>query len=502
MRKFMVGITVLMFLSSCAVTPMRQEAESVVPELSREFRAAWVATVANIDWPSKPGLSTKEQKDELVDIMDEAVDLNLNAIVLQVRPQCDALYESKLEPWSYYLTGEMGKAPDPYWDPLEFAVKEAHKRCLELHAWFNPYRANHPSNKSGIPDNHISKTKPSIVKEYGPYLWMDPGEKATQDHSLSVILDVVKRYDIDGVHLDDYFYPYKVKDKDGKIVDFPDEPSWRDYKEAGGKLNRSDWRRQSVNQFINRMYRSVKMEKPWVKVGISPFGIWKPGHPKGVVGFNQYEGLYADAKLWLEKGWVDYFTPQLYWAIDSKGQPYEPLLKWWVEQNPMGRHIWPGNFTSRVPKTWKAEEILNQIKVTREVEGATGNVHFSMICLMNNRDQIADKLKSTVYKKRALIPSSPWLAKGELKEIPYLETDLSGREVVLKWGLSDKIPVRFWILSKREKGIWSFKLISDMEPRAATLKNLDVDNLEMITLSAIDRYGRETPPAIIDLRLP
>jgi uncharacterized lipoprotein YddW (UPF0748 family) len=264
----------MLTLSACSSIRKAEKSEPGVPDVPREFRAVWVATVANIDWPSEPGLSTQDQQDELIAILDRCKVLNFNAVVLQVRPAADALYPSDLEPWSYFLTGEMGAAPQPHYDPLAFAVQEAHRRGLELHAWFNPYRALHPSNKGDVADSHISKTRPSVVHEYGPYLWMNPSEPAVQAHSLAVMLDVVRRYDVDGIHMDDYFYPYKVNDDEGNEVDFPDDAAWRAYLDAGGKLGRSDWRRKSVDDFIERLYRETKKIKPHVQVGISPFGIW------------------------------------------------------------------------------------------------------------------------------------------------------------------------------------------------------------------------------------
>jgi uncharacterized lipoprotein YddW (UPF0748 family) len=230
----------------------------------REFRGAWVATVANKDWPSKPGLSTAQQKAELLAILDRAALLKLNAIVFQVRPQCDAMYASPIEPWSEYLTGTMGRAPQPFYDPLAFAVEEAHNRGLELHAWFNPYRALHDSSRSPVATNHISKTRPDLVRKYGKYLWLDPGDPDVQIRSLRVVMDVVKRYDIDAVHFDDYFYP----DKESPL-DFPDGATWRKFG-ADGPLNRADWRRENVNTFVQRVYESVHAAKPWVKSDTNP----------------------------------------------------------------------------------------------------------------------------------------------------------------------------------------------------------------------------------------
>ena len=258
----------------------------IPPEPTREFRAAWVATVGNIDWPSQKTLSSQDQKAELLAILNRAAELKLNAIIFQVRPACDALYASRIEPWSEYLTGTMGKAPEPFYDPLTFAIEEAHKRGLELHAWFNPYRARLLAAKSPAASSHISKTKPQLVRHYGEYLWLDPGEKDVQDYSHSVVMDVVKRYDVDGIHFDDYFYPYKVRSSSGGDLDFPDDASWQRYG-ARGKLSRDDWRRQNVNVFIERVYKSIKSAKPWVKFGVSPFGIWRPKYPPQIQGLRR-----------------------------------------------------------------------------------------------------------------------------------------------------------------------------------------------------------------------
>jgi uncharacterized lipoprotein YddW (UPF0748 family) len=313
-----------------------------IPSPQREFRGVWVATVDNIDWPSRSGLPVEQQKAELLAILDRCSALNMNAVVFQVRPSCDALYSSKLEPWSEYLTGADGKAPVPFYDPLAFAVEEAHRRGLELHAWFNPYRARHFVAKSQPSPLHVSRSKPHLVRQYGRYLWLDPSMKEAQDHSIAVIRDVVRRYDIDGVHLDDYFYPYKEKDAEGKEISFPDDASYAKYLAGGGRLESDDWRRENVNVFVKRLYDMVKSEKRWVKFGISPFGIWRPGYPPQIQGFDQYAQLYADARKWLVEGWVDYYTPQLYWRIEQKAQSYPVLLQWWVEQNIQKRNMWPG----------------------------------------------------------------------------------------------------------------------------------------------------------------
>ncbi len=364
-----------------------------------EFRAVWIATVANIDWPSKPGLSEAEQKKEMVEMLDRCKSLNLNAVILQVRPMCDALYESKLEPWSSFLTGTQGQSPG--YDPLSFAVAEAHKRGLEIHAWINPYRAWNPTAKGEPAANHLVKSRPDLAKKYGKHYWLVPTSEEVQKHSLAVTLDIVKRYDIDGIHMDDYFYPYPELDANKKSIPFPDDETWADYQKRKGTLSREDWRRDAVNQFVKTLYCQVHKAKPWVKVGISPFGIWRPGYPEGIVGFDQYGQLYADASLWFREGWVDYLTPQLYWEIDKPNQSYPRLQDWWVGENRKGRHLWIGNGTHRHTPT----ELTRQIELSRKTPGVTGNVHFSMKHLTGEKAKALSKL----YAEPALIPATPWL---------------------------------------------------------------------------------------------
>lgn len=383
--------------------PVFRSPKLSIPAFPREVRAAWVATVSNIDWPSSKTLTVTQQKNEILNILTVASELKLNALWVQVRPQCDALYPSSLEPWSPYLTGTMGKAPNPLYDPLAFWIEEAHKRGIEIHAWFNPYRAL-VNKDSAVSSNHISVTHPEITKVYGSYKWLDPGEPLTQSHTRSVIMDVVNRYDVDGVVYDDYFYPYPISG-----TPFPDSGSYALY---GGGLSLENWRRKNVDDFVLSTYNAIKAAKPWVRYGIGPFGIWKPGNPPGVTGLSAYDSLYADSRKWIQLGWVDYLSPQLYWTIDSSGQPYEALLVWWTQQNLLGRHILPSNFTSKLDGTssgWPAQEIQDQIDVTRSVAGAVGNCHFSMRAFTQNRQNITTLLKQNQYSTVALPPAATWL---------------------------------------------------------------------------------------------
>ena len=465
------------------------------PAIPREFRAAWVATVANIDWPSKKNLSVAEQQQEIIRIVDRAKELNLNALIFQVRPAADALYPSALEPWSEYLSGEQGKGPEPAYDPLKMWVEESHRRGIELHAWFNPYRARHISAKSTNAATHIANTNPEAVKDYGGYLWMDPGEPFAVDRTLAVILDVVRRYDIDGVHVDDYFYPYPVN-VPGSMPpieqDFPDEPAWQRFVSTGGSLSRADWRRQNVNQLMERINRDIHREKPWVRFGISPFGVGKPDRrPPGIVGFSQYDKLYADVELWLEKGWLDYLAPQLYWPIEQTPQAFGTLMHYWLAQNPSGRHVWPGMFTSRIDssaKSWKVEEIINQVGLMRANAAVTGHIHFSMVAIMENRQGISDQLKRA-YSSAALPPATPWLGNDQLAaaQLRVKKATQNGNTFSVEMLGATGDTTRQYAIWQRLKGEWKFTVL----PVAAnsTIAYSQSDALSGFIATPIDRFG-------------
>lgn len=499
----------LLLLVSFPVWSVDTSNAATPPPPTREFRGVWIATVLNIDWPSQPGLTTEQQKAELIAMLDRAVKLKLNAVVFQVRPACDALYASPYEPWSESLTGQMGKAPEPYYDPLAFAVEEAHKRGLELHTWFNPYRARHAKAKSEISANHISFTHPEWVKQYGQYLWLDPGEKAVQDYTVDVILDVVRRYDIDGVHIDDYYYPYPEQDYNKKAIDFPDEPSWQTYRRWGGLLSRSDWRRENVNRFIKRLYGAIKKEKIWVKFGISPFGIWRPGYPaqttlNGFEVFDPYKEIYADSRKWLVKGWLDYFSPQLYWKIEHPNLSYPVLLNWWIEQNTKRRHIWTGNYTSQVagdsPKAWPADEILYQIRVTRGNSGATGNIHFSMKPLMQNSEGISDLLAKELYTRPALVPASPWLSDTapDKPNLTIQKNETSG-EIQLTWKPTGTEKVWLWVIQTRIGSEWTTLVLPGEQTSYLFNSNDFKERVESVAVFAVNRYETSGSPVIVDL---
>lgn len=471
---------------------------SDIPSAAREMRAVWVATVANIDWPSTNTLTVDEQKNEAIIILDRVKALNMNAVVLQIRPHADAMYKSDLEPWSYYLTGKQGKAPEPFYDPLEFWVKEAHARGLELHTWFNPYRASHSAMRGEISPQSIIKTKPECVRKLGNkgYYWMDPSMKEVQDHSYNVVMDVVKRYDIDGVHFDDYFYPYRDYN-DGK--DFPDDETYNAYVAKGGKLSRGDWRRDAVNKFIERLYKGIKKEKSYVKFGISPFGIWKPGYPASVQAtFDQYEILAADAKLWLNKGWIDYYTPQIYWNISRIQTSFPDILRWWESENTKKRNLWPGLYIR--PETEKKEmalEIVNQIMVTRAmVPDYPGTVLFSMKPLIPSESEFNTALIKGPFAGQALIPAFPWLD-NKPPEPPRIAASKNSGEIKISILPALKEKAFLFVLyaydEKTKK--WSFEILP--ENTAEIAKKFEGTNISVFAISAVDRCGNESEKKIM-----
>ncbi len=453
--------------------------QTVTVSHTREFRAAWVACVWNGDFPSKPGLSTQQQQAELIAILDRMQALNLNALILQVRPEGDALYRSSLEPWSAWLTGTQGKAPDPFYDPLEFAITQAHQRNIELHAWFNPYRAR-TSERTVNVSPHLAVTNPAVVYRWDKQLWMDPGAKVVQDRTANVILDVVRRYDVDGIHLDDYFYPYPIAGQT-----FPDDKTYQAYKAGGGTLALADWRRDNVNRLIQRLATGIRAVKPHVKFGISPFGIYRPGQPPQVQGLDAYSQLYADSLKWLQEGWVDYLSPQLYWRIAAPAQSYPVLLRWWTENNPKQRHIYPGNNLGALSgNQWDLSEILNQIDLTRQLtpQLALGNVFFSAKALAANHQGLGDRFRTTTYANLALPPAMPWL----ITSAP-LPTGVRSSNGKLTWNAATP-EIRGWTLYQQNGNTWTLRQIL---PAAITTSPLPSGTYALCTVgrSTVESKG-------------
>ena len=493
----LVGLLSVLLTNDCgmaAAIPGYGPSTIVPPAVSREFRGVWVASVKNLDWPPRPGLSTSQQQAELIALLDQASELRLNAVLFQIRPACDALYASTIEPWSEYLTGQMGRAPSPYYDPLAFAVREAHRRGLELHAWFNPYRARHHQALSPITPQHISRTRPDLVRPYGQSLWLDPGEREVQEYSLRVVMDVVRRYDIDGVHFDDYFYPYPEKDPRGQVLPFPDNSSWKRYQDGGGRLGREDWRRENVNLFMMRVSQSIHGIKPWIKFGIAPFGIWRPGFPAQIKGLDAFGVLYADARKWLREGWVDYLVPQLYWGEEKRETSFRVLAEWWAGENVRHRHVWPGLDLTRVGEGRAPEEIVHQVKLSRGQVGTDGNVHWGVHAITENRRGLRELMAKELYARAALSPAYPWLDR-EAPSAPEVKFEPSGADE-LKLRVSCAAEQAWlWVVQRKSGADWTTEIIPGMS--AATLLTLH-GRPDMFAISAVDRCSNSSRPVVFE----
>lgn len=396
----------------------------------REFRAAWVATVINLDWPSNNSQTVENQKQQLIDILDGCVSLNINAVIFQVRTECDALYDSNIDPWSYWLTGSQGSPPAPYYDPLEFAVTEAHKRGLEIHAWFNPYRAERSVGYYPLASNHVINEHPDWIIHVSSLKILDPGIPMVREYVTSVVMDVVRRYDVDGVHFDDYFYPYPEYGFTNQ-----DQQTFNTW--PNGFTNINDWRRDNVNRLMIMVNDSIKAEKPWVKFGVSPFGIWKYGVPPGIVGLSAYNDIYCDAIAWLQDQSIDYLTPQLYWSYGG-GQDYGTLMHWWADSaGANGRHLYPGQAAYRI-SSFSPSEIPNQIRDNRATPNSLGSVFFRIHAgLLDNPKGFADTLRNDLYRNPALPPVMDWLDTQAPNQIQNLRFErIPGEGIAsLQWDL-------------------------------------------------------------------
>lgn len=441
----------------------------------------WVASVSNIDWPSSKSLSATAQKNEILSILDKHKANNINAILLQVRPSCDAFYQGGLEPLSEWLVGSQGGNLSSYYDPLQFWIDEAHKRGMELHGWFNPYRSV-VSSTSSVSSSHISKTHPEWNITYGssPYKLLDPGIPDVRNYVVSVIMDVVRRYNIDGVHFDDYFYPY------GGMTN-QDDSSWAKY--PRGFTNRGDWRRDNVNLFVRMVYDSIKAVKPWVKFGISPFGIWKNGVPSGISGLNAYESIYCDAVNWISNKKIDYINPQLYWKIGGS-QDYNKLMPWWSQQvASVKRHLYTGNAAYRLTDAGYTtandpSEIQNQIELNRLGDRAQGVVFFSSKSVTGNLKNVQDSLRANQFRYAALPPVMPWLdSVPPMPPVNVLATAGSG-SVQLQWNsgaaaADGETANRFVVYST----VNSFSSVDINDPK----------NIRFVTLAGAKQFTESVP---------
>ena len=413
-----------------------------------EFRGVWIATVDNIDWPPKGMVNSDSQKTEFIRQLDMHQRNGMNAVIVQVRPAADAFYPSPYEPWSQWLTGVQGRPPSPYYDPLQFMIEEAHKRGMEFHAWCNPYRADYKIGSSSIGPTHITKLHPEWFLDYGDKKYFDPSNKDAQRFVVAVIRDIVHRYDIDAIHMDDYFYPYRISGRE-----FPDAAA---YARSGSRLNKEDWRRSNVDSIVRMLSRVIKKEKPSCQFGISPFSVWRnrDKDPEGSDSKSpqtNYDDLYANILLWLKKGWIDYVAPQLYTEIGHSRIPYEKLLDWWSRHS-YGRHLYIGHGIYRTREkslAWQnPDELPNQIKLLRRYPNVQGSIYFSSTSFDGNPNGWNDSLRNNYYRYPALLPSMRWID-NEKPWPPIVEKTISSDSViqlVVRPDPRNKVEIKYYVI--------------------------------------------------------
>ena len=495
------NLVLLLFLF-CQITFSQQNIE-------REFRGVWIATKDNIDWPSSKTLSTEEQKKELIELLDLFKNLNFNVIIFQIRPSADAFYNSKYEPWSVYLTGTNDKEPAPYYDPLAFIISETHKRGMEFHAWLNPYRAIVNYQKFQSNPFPLSYEKPEWFINYGANKYFNPGIPEVRKYTNKVVADIVQNYDVDAIHFDDYFYPYKIAKEE-----FQDGNA---FKKFGGKYyprNVDDWRRNNVNLIIEELYTTIKTIKPWVQFGISPFGVWrnKSVDPKGSdtqAGQTNYDDLYADVTFWLKNKWLDYVLPQDYWHIGFKKADYKKVAGWWADNNYdtnlyMGQAMYRlGNYKSKAWKKQNKTEIEKQIEFNRSVSNIKGSAYFSAKSFLKNPLGINDILKNDYYSDIVLPPSTDHNQKFVPEAVSNVNfTKEKNKIFKLSWDIlpenKEKEAIKFLVYQFKSNEMVDFskqsKIIEITGNKYIELSKRDLKNGNVFQVIAVSRNNNISLP--------
>jgi uncharacterized lipoprotein YddW (UPF0748 family) len=474
----------------------------------REFRGAWIATYSNIDWPNRTQ-TPAQQRAALLTILDHHKATGLTALFIQMRSQCDAMYASAIEPWSADLTGTQGKVPDPYWDPMQFAIEECHKRGIEFHAWLNPYRAAGNSNNiPGFAANHVTKTHPEWLLSQSTLRILDPGLPAVRDYVTGVITDIVHRYDVDGIHFDDYFYP---SPPGAGITPINDSASFAT--DPRGFTVKADWRRDNVNLLIARVYDSIKTIKPWVKFGVSPSGIYRnstnPDIGSATSGLEHYTSLYADTRKWIQMGWVDYLCPQVYWYIGQPAANYAVVVPWW-NNNAYGRHIYIGLAGYKVNDpaqgaNWANPSMIpNEVRLNRSLKNIYGEAVYNTNSLRSTTKLgFRDSLRLFFYNKPALLPSMPWRDSiSPDKPLDVTAVKYGNDSVVLKWNkpvTSDELnKARQFVIYRSTNPVIDTSLaenivyITTNDTTGYTDKTLSIDSTYYYAVTTTDRFHNES----------
>lgn len=467
----------------------------------REFRGAWLHVIGQTQWQNK---TTEQAKAYIREQFDKLQNAGCNAVIFQVRPMADAVYKSELEPWSSWLTGKRGKAPSPMWDPMEYAIEEAHKRGMEFHAWLNPYRVTSTA-KEVLPADHMSNKHPERFFRYNGQILFDPAYQENRDHICEVITDILDRYDVDAIHIDDYFYPYPVK---GQAI--PDDKS---YAKFGNGKNRGDWRRHNVDLLIEQMHHTIKEKKPWVRFGVSPFGIWrnKKSDPRGSnsSGLQNYDDLYADVLLWAKNGWIDYLAPQLYWNLDTQAAPSRSLAKWWND-NANGVDIYIGQDVQRTmnvadPGNNDKNELDTKVKLSRRLPNVKGNIWWHGYWVTGNYKGAADSL-AMKYQSTIALPPAYGDVHQRPKTIADLKIEKKGGDTFLSWEAPKRQGMRehesdivkyivYEFFPGESQNIEDSEAIVAMTP--LTRVKVDSDKGLTFAVTAVDRMNRESKPVYI-----
>ena len=459
------------FLLACLLAIVSVQAQNTPMHPKREFRAAWMHTVSG----HYKGIPTEELKQRFIKELDALAAIHINAIVFQVRPEADALYASQLEPWSRFLTGEQGKAPSPYWDPLQFMIDECHKRGMELHAWINPYRVK-TNIKNELASSHVYNIHPEWFVEYGNQLYFDPALPESRRHICMVVSDIVSRYDVDAIHMDDYFYPYPVKGQD-----FPDDESFARY--GGGFDNKGDWRRSNVNILIKQIHETIRQVKPWVKFGVSPFGIYRneKSDPLGskTNGLQNYDDLYADVLLWAREGWIDYNIPQIYWQIGHPVADYKTLVEWWAK-NTGNRPLFVGQSIMNTvkytdPDNPNVHQLDAKMRLQRAYQTIGGSCQWPAVSLYDNPGNYYELLKNQYHKYPALPPV-----------FDFMDSQAPGKVRKLKPVWTEDGYVLFWTAPKYKEEMQ--RAVQYVVYRFAANEDVDIDDPSHIVAVTRDNF--------------
>ncbi|MDF4222925.1 family 10 glycosylhydrolase [Maribacter sp. M208] len=501
MIKQLTLFALLLILNSCGIF------KSYEKYPKREFRGVWIATVVNIDWPKNGNDSAEKQKTDFLKILDFYERENYNAVIVQVRAAGDAFYQSDYAPYSRFLTGEEGTAPKWNTDVLEWIINETHERGMEFHAWLNPYRATFDENFEVLSETHDYCTHPEWIVHYGKKNYYNPGLPEVRNHFSNIIAELVTNYDVDAIHFDDYFYPYTIKD-----AVFNDSLAFKTYALKNQKLD--DWRRSNIDSLVRQSHKTIKSIKPWVQFGISPFGVWKNNStdPKGSdtkAGQTTYEDLYADPLLWMEKGWIDYLAPQVYWSMNLPVASHRKIVDWWAKNN-YNTNLYVGNGPYKIrnnsDKAWQEKkELPMQLELARNTPQIQGNIMFSAKSLMTDKDDVVEYIHKKYYKRPALNPISS-LAKNHKAKAPKL-VSASKNDTELSLEFNDLNNIRFALVYSsgiKVKDTYDIKKLRSkiyVENNNTTL-NIPLDQLKKKynAISFIDVYGKETTPIIINLK--